>query len=134
MEGWTRNAKRSAQGLTEIIARLPAPGEVVVNGVPILATIDKSPDRLEELLAGAAQGALKSRSERDEIPTQPNSGVQLELRVRRQIRGLFDLRRSYEVEKRQYELAVRLKDQAFERALAPRPPRAASRVHRSFRL
>ncbi len=87
----------------------------------------KDPDQCEEVLAAAAQFAFKSRSERDEVLTQPNSGVQLELRVRRQIRSLYDKRLTYQAEKRCYELAVRLKDQALERLFAPPSPAVTSR-------
>ena len=127
VDGWTRSARRSPQDLPELIEHLPVPGEVVVNGEPILDKIEKNPDQWEEALASAAQVALKSRSERDEIRVQPNSGVQLELRVRRQIRGLHDKRLAYQAEKRRYELAIRLKDQAFERLTAPPSPAVTSR-------
>ena len=53
---------------------------------------------------------------------QPNSGIQLELQVRRRIRGLFDKKRAFEGEKRRYELAIRLRDQSFERLFAPPTP------------
>jgi hypothetical protein len=128
VENWMRNENRQAQPLAEIIARLPPPGEVVVNGEPILGTIDKNPDQWESILANASQRALDSRRQRDEIPTQPNSGVQLELRIRSRIRSLHHSRQAYEVEKRLYELAIRLRDQAFERLLAPLSAPVASRA------
>ena len=63
---------------------------------------------------------------RDQEPGRPgqgrspgDAGVQLELRVRRRIRNSFETRRAYEEEKRSYELAIRQRDQAFERLLAP---------------
>ncbi len=93
----------------------------------VLENVDKDPDQWEVILASAAQVALKSRSERDEIRVQPNSGARLELRVRRQIRGLYDKRLAYQAEKQRYELAVRLKDQAFERLTAPPSPTVTSR-------
>ena len=128
VDAWCRNAaKRRPQELPELIDRLPDPGEVIVSGEPILEKIETNPDRYEEFLVKAAQVALKSRSERDQIPTQPNSGVQLELRVRRQIRDLHDKRLAYQAEKRRYRLAIRVKDEAFERLTAPPAPPSRSR-------
>jgi hypothetical protein len=83
-----------------------------------LTQIEANPDRWEEVLTNAAQIAIKNRSEKEaQVPA--SSGIQLELRVRHQIRKLLDTKRAYEAAKRSYELAVRLKDQAFERLLAP---------------
>jgi hypothetical protein len=128
VDAWCRNAaNRRSHELPEIIDRLPVPGEVIVSGEPILEKIEKNPDRYEEFLAKAAQLALKSRSERDQIPTQPNSGIQLEMRVRRQIRDLHDKRLAYQAEKRRYALAIRVKDEAFERLTAPPSPTVRSR-------
>ena len=110
-----------------IIDRLPVLGEIVLNGEPILERIEKIPDQWEEGLAAAAQLAFKSRSQRDEVLAQPNSGIQLELRVRRRIRDMYDKKLAFRSEKRCYELAIRLRDQAFERLLAPPSPAVTSR-------
>jgi hypothetical protein len=127
VESWERNAQRRAAALAELIERFPAPGDVVINGEPILVKIEVDPDRWEEILAGAGDLAFKSRNERDEVLAQPNSGVQLELRVRRRIRNLYEKKLAYPMEKRRYELATRLKDQALERLLAPPSPGVTSR-------
>jgi hypothetical protein len=122
VEDWARAVKRRTDELTMIIDRLPVLGEIVLNGEPILERIEKIPDQWEVVLAAAAQLAFKSRSQRDEVLTQPNSGIQLELQVRRRIRELYDKMLAFRSEKRCYELAIRLKDQAFERLVAPAPP------------
>ncbi len=127
VEDWARGPNRRTSDLPTIIDSVPAPGEVVLNGEPILERIEKVPDQWEEVLAAAAQLAFKSRSERDKGAAPPNSGVQLELRVRRRIRGLYDKRLAYQAEKRRYELAIRLRDQALERLLAPPSPAVTSR-------
>jgi len=119
VDKWNRSADRSLRELTRLIERLPALGEVVVDGQPILAKLDKNPDLWEEILTGAAQLAIKNRSDRDKSQAPANAGVQLELWVRRRLRNLFETRRAYETEKRSYELAIRLEDQTFERMVAP---------------
>jgi hypothetical protein len=118
VEGWARSPLRRVHVLYGLLEQLPALGEVFVDGQPILTQIETNPDRWEEVLANAAQLAIKHRSEQEtQVPA--NSGVQLELRVRQRIRKLLDTKRAYEAAKRNYELAVRLQDQAFERLLAP---------------
>jgi hypothetical protein len=128
VESWARQTNRRLADLPQLMDRFPALGEVVLNGEPILERIEKHSDQWEEVLTAAAQVAFQSRSEREKAVTPPNSGVQLELRVRRRIRGLVDTRRAFEVEKRRYELAVRLRDQAYERLLAPATAVATARA------
>ena len=127
VEEWKRRANRRPGDLPEMIERLPVPGDVIVNGEPILDRVERNQDLWEQVFAEAAQLALKSRSERDEVPTQPNSGVGIEVRIRRRIRSLFELRLAYQAEKRRYEQAIRLGDQAFERLVSPPPPVPTSR-------
>jgi hypothetical protein len=117
-ESWARNPRRGLHELYLILEQLPALGEVFLDGQPILAQIETNPDRWEEVLTNAAQLAIKNRSEH-EARVPANSGVELERRIRRRIRNLFDTKRAYEAEKQSYFLAIRLKDQAFERLLAP---------------
>ena len=93
----------------------------------MLGMLDKNPDLLEEILTGAAQLAIKNRSDRDKRQAQGDAAVQLELRVRRRIRNLMDTTRAYEAERRSYELAIRLRDQTFERLVAPRTEVTSSR-------
>jgi hypothetical protein len=127
VDNWQRRTRRWLHDLPLLIERFPAPGDVIINGEPILTRIEKDSDQWEDILASAGQLAIKSRSERDENLTQPNSGVQLELRIRRRIRSLFEKRLAYQHEKRRYELATILRDQAFERLVAPPPPVITSR-------
>jgi hypothetical protein len=117
-ESWARNPHRRLDDFYLLLEQLPALGEVFLDGQPILAQIESNPDRWEVVLTNAAQLAIKNRSEQ-EAGAPANSGIQLELRVRRRIRNLFDTKRAYEAEKQSYFLAIRLKDQAFERLLAP---------------
>jgi len=70
-------------------------------------------------LTAAARLGIKNRADRDIGRAPGDSGAQLELRVRRRIRNSFEMGRAYEREKRSYELAIRMRDQAFERLLAP---------------
>jgi hypothetical protein len=127
VDDWQKKTHRWLHDLPLLIERFPAPGDIIINGEPILTRIEKDSDQWETVLATAGQLAIKSRSERDEILTQPNSGVQLELRIRRRIRSLFEKRLAYQHEKRRYELATILRDQAFERLVAPPPLSITSR-------
>jgi hypothetical protein len=119
VDNWARRPDRSLQELPRLLEGLPGLGEVVVDGRPILAKLDKNPDLLEEILTRAAQLAIKNRNDRDKSQAQGDAAVQLELRVRRRLRNLLDTRRACEGEKRSYELAIRLRDQTFERLIAP---------------
>ena len=124
---WTRMPNRSVQTLHDLIVRFPAPGEVVLEGRPLLAPAISNPDQLEEILTNATQFAVKNRSERDKASSFANTGVQLELQVRRRIRSQFDALRAYEAEKQLYELAIRAQDQTFERLVAPAAGASSSR-------
>jgi hypothetical protein len=119
VDDWTRSAQRNLTDLHAIVDRLPAPGDVVLDGKPILARIENDADCWEEVLTAAARLAIRNRSEWAKGPPPGDAAIQLELRVRRLIRSLFETRRAYEEEKRSCELAIRQKDQAFERLLAP---------------
>ena len=127
LEAWARRPNRSLEELPEFIGRLPALGEVVVDGQPILAKLEMNPNNLEDVLTTVAQLAIKNRGDRNTARPPLDAGVQLELRVRRRIRGLFATSRAYEAEKRTCELATRLKDQTFERLRAPPAGASASR-------
>jgi hypothetical protein len=116
---WAKHPQRNLQMLPRLINRLPALGEVVLDGQAILAKIEANSDPWEDVLSGAARLAIKSRSEWTRVSTLGNSDVQVELRVRRALRNLFETRRAYQGEKQNYELAIRLRDEAFERVLAP---------------
>jgi hypothetical protein len=132
VERWTRQPQRHLEDLPPLIERLPAVGEVVLDGQPILGAIRTNPDRwddvlTEDVLTAAVQLAEKNRSGRERPQAAGDAAVQLELRIRRRIRDLSETERAYGSEKRSYELAVRLQDQAFERLLAPSAGFATSR-------
>jgi len=127
VEVWARRSNRNLEELPRLVERLPALGEVVLGGQPILAKLEMNPDNWEDVLAAAAELAIKNRIDRNTARTPLDNGVQLELRVRRRIRGLFATGRDFEGEKRRYELAIRLRDQAFERMQAPPAGASTSR-------
>jgi hypothetical protein len=118
LASWHRNAQRSREELHGLIERLPGLGEVILGGQPILAKIEINPDNGEDVLTTAVQLAIKNRADRDRYRATMDSGVQLELRIRRRIRGLSDTRRAYKAAKGEYEMAERLYDQMFERLFA----------------
>ncbi|MFI5460250.1 MAG: hypothetical protein ACHRXM_32940 [Isosphaerales bacterium] len=119
VDAWNRNSQRNLEELHRLVERLPALGEVVLDGQPILAKIENSPDQWEDVLTAAARLAIKHRADRDIGRAPGDSGARLELSVRRRIRNSFEMGRAYVREKRSYELAIRMRDQAFERLLAP---------------
>jgi hypothetical protein len=127
VDSWARQPQRHLEDLPRLIDRLPSLGEVVVDRLPIMTQIETDPDHWEHVLTAAARLAIKNRGDRDNRPPPEDAGIALELRVRRRIRDLFATRNAYEGEKRSYELAIRLQDQAFERLLAPAAGVAASR-------
>jgi hypothetical protein len=128
VEDWLRNPDRNLAMLHRLVDRLPSLGEVVVGGQPVLGKIEADPDQMEDVLTKAVQLAIQNRAGLDQGQSAGDADVLLEVRVRRRIRHLFETRRAYEEEKRAYELAFRLKDQTFERLVAPnvdvRPPRS----------
>jgi hypothetical protein len=127
IENWTKMPNRDPQTLHKLVARWPALGDVVLDRQPLFAQVATNPDRWEEILSHAAELAVKNRSERDKASSFANSGVQLELQVRRRIRNLFDALRAYEGEKQLDELAIRARDQTFERLVAPSAGVSSSR-------
>ena len=116
---WERNADRHTEDLAKIIAQLPELGDVILDGQPLLSTIQVDPDRWESSLSKAARLALENRSNRARAALDEDARVQLELQIRRSVRQLFEMRLAYVDAERGYEYAVRLKDQAFERLHGP---------------
>jgi hypothetical protein len=108
---------------------MPALGEVILDGQGVFARIERNPDESEAVLTSAARLAIKNRADRDKCRAPGDSGVRLELRVRRRLRNLIDTVYTYGTEKLCYEQAIQMKDQAFERLMAP--PAGAMRSARS---
>jgi RNA polymerase sigma factor (sigma-70 family) len=119
VHNWHRDPTRSFKVLPQLIARLPALGEVEVEGRPILGTIEANPDRLEDELAAMMRSAVKNRNSREMAEAARDTDVLLERRTRQHVRRLVEARRAYVVERRSYELASRLIDQVLEQIVAP---------------
>ena len=114
---WARRPDRSLAELPRIVEHLPTLGDAIVGGQPILRAIEQAPPRMEDLLKDAARLAIKNRGVNKAQPTGDRDAA-LELRVRRRVRHLLELHRDYADQKRGYVLAVRLRDQAFERLVS----------------
>ncbi len=112
VDNWFRSPGRNLAELHTLVERLPSLGSVVVGGRPVRGG---NPNALDELLTNAARLAIKNQGIRNEGPSREDDQIQLELRVRRQLRRLLETQIAYDGEKHGYELAARLKDQAFER-------------------
>ncbi len=119
VHNWHRDPKRTLKALPRLIARLPALGEVVVEGRPILGTIEANPDRLEDELAATTRLANQNRHSREKGEAARDTDLQLELRTRKHIRHLVEARRAYVGERRRYELASRLIDEVLEQVVSP---------------
>jgi hypothetical protein len=119
IHNWHRNPNRTLEVLAQLIARLPALGEVIVDGRPVLGAVEANPNGLEEALATATRIAKKHRADADKSAIAQDSDPALELRVRRRIRGLVETRRSYNGQKRRYELVCRLIDDLVTQLVAP---------------
>jgi hypothetical protein len=119
VEAWSTRPDRRLDELPRIVGRLPASGDAIVEGRPILEPIERDPTRLEDLLEDAVRTAIKNRggAEKDRAPEDRDAA--LALRVRRRVRHLVDTRCGYEDAKRSYVLAVRMRDHSFESLLAP---------------
>ncbi len=127
---WQERPERNLVELHRIIKGLPALGEVVVEGRPILALMGGSTDQQEEALTRAARLAIQNRSDLDKGQAPGDAAAALELDIRRRIRRLFEMRRAYEAQQRNYELSIRLLDQGLEQIAAPVQRRAHSRARR----
>ena len=116
---WHRGPNRTLNQLPKFIARVPALGDVTLDGQPMLETIESHPDRQEDLLVTATRLARKNLAARQKEKSTVDSDAQIALRTRRQIRDLLETRRSYVAEQRRFELATRLIDQVLTQFAAP---------------
>ncbi len=127
VESWARNTNRRLTELYRLFSGLPEIGDMLLDGTPVLQSIAVNSERLEEYLTWAAELSVANRRGLARFRPQENIGVSLELKIRRRIRELAGTRRAYGEAARTYELAVRLRDQSFERLHAPTPENPASR-------
>jgi hypothetical protein len=128
VRSWQEQPGGNLRDLPRIIKGLPALGDVVIEGRSILGLMGGSAEQREEVLTRAARLAIQHRSDLDQGQSlEDATAAALELTVRRRVRRLFDLRRSYEGEQRRYELTVRMLDQGLEQVEAPSPGGALAR-------
>ena len=125
---WLRQPSRHLDDLYQLTDAVPDPGEIIIEGKPALGAVQAPPDQWVEALARATRLALEKRSNSAQGAVEAEARVGLELKIRRRVRRLVELRRDYVNATQHYALAVRIQDQAFERMLAPRaegsPPRS----------
>jgi hypothetical protein len=127
VESWSRQPDRALDVLHRLAQKLPAPGDVMVDGHPILGAVEGNLGPGEGVLANAVRVAIKNRGGPDKGQAAADAYVALELGVRRRIRHLFETRHAYEDAKQGYERAIRLRDQTFERMVSPSPSGASGR-------
>ena len=125
---WLRQPARNLENLPRIIGKLPEMGDAIVVGQPALSGIDANPDQWEEVMAKAARLAVRKQADPAEGAAEDDARVQLELQIRRRVRGLAEIRRAYANATHEYMTAIRIHDQALERLLSPpsghSPPRS----------
>ena len=70
VEAWATRPDRRLDELPRIVGRLPAAGDAIVEGRPILDPIEQDPTRLEDLLEDAVRTAIKNRggADKDRVP------------------------------------------------------------------
>jgi hypothetical protein len=109
-DDWMRDPNRKLGDLPKLVDELPRLPDVVVGQV-VLNAAPGLPDDERGQLDAALRAAEKQR---------PGGNVDgLDLRIRRRVRFLLEARHFYDVEKRAYLLALRMKDAAFESLIAP---------------
>lgn len=121
VRSWHERPDRDVRELPRITEGLPALGEVIVDGRSVLALMGGSTDQQEEALTRAARLAIRNRGDLEKGQPRGDVAAELELDIRGRIRRLVELRRSYESQRRKYELDIRLLDQGLEQAAAPPP-------------
>src|SRR5262249_55421897 len=106
---------RQLEDLPRLAGQLPRVDEVVLESdrsrVAIGAT-QNDPKHLENILSVAERLAVRHRDPGD-------SEADVRLRVRRRVRSLLDDLAAYERERPELVLALRMKDRAFARLIAP---------------
>ncbi len=116
---WQRQPSRHLDDLYKLTDALPDPGEVIIEGKPALGAVLGNSDQWVGALAKATRLALEKRGNSAQGAAEAEVLVGLELKVRRRVRRLVELRRAYDDATQQYALAIRIRDQAFERLIAP---------------
>ena len=124
---WQRQPSRNLDDLYRLTDALPDPGEVILDGKPALGAAQANPDQWVEALTKATRLALEKRGDSAQGAAEAEARVELELKIRRRMRRLVELRRAYVDATQQYAMAIRIRDQAFERLLAPQSEGSPSR-------
>ncbi|MGP0069355.1 MAG: hypothetical protein ACLQGP_37860 [Isosphaeraceae bacterium] len=119
VDNWSRRPDRSLSELHKIAQKLPALGDLVIDGRPVLGTAEGKSAPNADLLANAVRVALENRVGPDKGQADGEIGAEIELGIRRGVRHLFETHHAYQEEKHAYELARRLADQSFERMVSP---------------
>jgi len=110
---WSLDPRRQVKDLGRLAERLPSIGDVSIEGHAVLSVVEREPDRLEEMLSLATRTALRPRREGEELADA------IELRVRRRLRHLAEIRADYAQERRSSVQAATQLEAAFEQVIAP---------------
>ncbi len=95
VEEWQRRSDRQLQELPRIVQKLPALRTVVFDGRSILEQMGGTRDQQEVMLASAVRLAIRNRPGVNKGQAPGDADAAIELNVRRRIRHLYDLSRTY---------------------------------------
>ena len=121
IDAWSRDPQRVMTDLPRLAGRLPVLGDVLIGGHSVFAVLDLAPDQLETVLTAAARVARGNRPAAAKTGPRDPAAAALELQVRHRLRSLVETRLAYRLGMRSLVLAIRVKDHAFERMIAPSP-------------
>jgi hypothetical protein len=124
---WLRQPSRRLDALFPLTDTVPELGDFILDGKPALGPLQANPDQWVDALPKAARLALARRGDSAQGATEADARVRLELKIRRRVRRLVELRGAHAYATQQYAMAIRVRDQAFERLLAPRSDGSPSR-------
>jgi hypothetical protein len=109
-ERWSVAPGRDLEQLDQVVSKLPRPDDLKIGDRWLFWVL--SDGTMENLETDGARIALQHRG-------QGEDGVELELKVRRRIRGLSQGWMSYQIETRRFVLNLRRRSQAREQLIAP---------------
>jgi hypothetical protein len=127
VEDWVKRPDRSLTNLYRLIDQFPIAGDVFVDGRPLLSRIDEAPDSMEAVLMEVLQLAVKHSVDSGKASARGEDAVDRELNIRRRFRHVYETHRAYDNARFNYQMAIRLADQSFERLCSPTSGIAASR-------
>jgi hypothetical protein len=118
VDAWQRNPQRQLEELTPMHDRLPRLEDHKIGGRSLLEVVRETLAE-EPFLVSCVEFARSHQPILKDDRAKLDDRNDLELRIRRLVRGLIMIHKNYELERRRMELALREVDQWFEQIVAP---------------